>query len=101
MSSGGRVLCSVRGCKFSTPLSSDALFEHCRAVHDWRDNPCERENCNYVAYSLFSYKKHVTQFHSPYKTCGDNPYPCSRPGCTVGFSKHAHLIQHEQIHNNA
>ena len=100
MSSGGRVLCTVRGCKFSTPLSSDALFEHCRAVHDWRDYPCERDNCEYVSFSSYSYKKHIGLFHSPYRTCSDNPYSCSRPGCTAAFRKHDKLIQHEKIHNN-
>jgi len=101
MSSGGRVFCSVRGCKFSTHLSSDALFEHCRAVHDWRDYPCEIANCQYVAFSSYSYKKHMGLFHSSYRTCGDNPYPCSQPGCKTTFRNHYDLIQHELIHNNA
>merc|ERR1711935_1131095 len=67
MSSGGQVLCAQRGCKFSTPLSSDALFEHCRTVHEWRDYPCPQDNCEFIAYSKTCIKSHLTQFHSPYR----------------------------------
>ena len=56
MSSGGRVFCSVRGCNFSSRLSSDVLFEHCRTVHDWRDRPCPHGSCAYVAFSSTNYK---------------------------------------------
>jgi len=42
MTRDGRILCTEQQCKFSTPLSSDCLFEHCRTVHDWRDFPCSQ-----------------------------------------------------------
>merc|ERR1711933_173921 len=32
ISSGGKVSCVVKGCKFETSIVSDALFEHCRTV---------------------------------------------------------------------
>ena len=57
MSSGGKVLCTQQGCKFSGPLCSDALFDHCRTVHGWRDYPCTHDNCDFVAYSSTCCKK--------------------------------------------
>ena len=30
ISTGGKVLCTARGCKFFTKVASDELFEHCR-----------------------------------------------------------------------
>ena len=73
MNSGGRVLCTEKGCSFSTPLSGDALFEHCRTAHAWRDYPCSLDNCAYVAFSPYSHKQHMNQFHSPYRTTDNQP----------------------------
>ena len=73
MKSGGRVLCTEKGCSFSIPLSGDALFEHCRTVHGWRDFPCPRDNCAYVSFSPYSYKQHMNMFHSPYRTTDNQP----------------------------
>ena len=50
ISSGGSVFCAHKGCKFQTQIASDDLFDHCRSVHLWRDYPCQKENCNFVAY---------------------------------------------------
>ena len=48
INSGGRVKCTAMGCSFSTKLSSNALLEHVRTVHGWRDFPCTADNCGYV-----------------------------------------------------
>ena len=100
MSSGGKILCTEIGCKFTVPLSSDALFEHCRTVHGWRDYPCTHDNCNYVAYSAYSYKKHMSQFHSPYRKHNGNYFSCPRPDCKAAFERAGMLTLHEKIHTN-
>jgi len=100
MASGGRVLCSERGCKFSTQLSSDALFEHCRTVHDWRDHPCTRDNCEYLAYSKTTLKQHLAQFHSKYRTHLADHFPCLKPNFKAAFSIRSNLMHHEKVHNN-
>ena len=50
ISGGGKVFCTVKGCRFYTKIASDQLFEHCRVEHDWRDYHCPEDNCNFVAY---------------------------------------------------
>ena len=100
MSSGGRVLCIEQGCKFSTPMSSDCMFQHCRTVHNWRDYPCTHDNCNYVAFSKRSFKSHLSKFHSPYQTHNGNYYSCQVPNCRAAFRSNHELIRHERVHNN-
>jgi len=100
MTRDGRILCTEQQCKFSTPLSSDCLFEHCRTVHDWRDYPCSHDNCAFVAYSSTSFKKHLSKFHSPYKTRSGNFYSCPRANCLAAFAIQSKLIRHEKIHAN-
>ena len=100
MSSGGKGLCPAVGCDFSVPLSSDALFEHCRTVHNWRDYPCIHDNCEFVAYSETSFKSHISKFHSPYRTHNGNYHSCPRPGCKSAFRSNSELIQHEKVHSN-
>ena len=100
MKSGGRTLCTERGCKFSTQLSSDALFEHCRTVHGWRDYPCPHDNCQFVAYSKTSSNGHLANFHATYRTHNGNYFSCPRPSCKAAFASNADLIRHERIHSN-
>jgi len=100
MRSGGRVQCSVKGCLFSTQLSSDCMFEHCRTVHGWRDHPCTHENCEYVAYSEQSFKMHLSKFHSPYKTHSGEYFSCQRGNCKASFPKIGHLVLHQRVHDN-
>jgi len=100
MSKGGRILCAQRNCKFSIPMSSDALFEHCRTVHAWRDYPCTHDNCEFVAYSKTSFKSHQAQFHSPYRTHNGNYLSCPRPRCKAAFKDNWSLSQHERVHSN-
>ena len=83
INSGGKLLCVKSGCKFYTKVSSDELFEHCRIEHQWRDYPCREENCNYVAYSSTTLKKHAV-FHSNLAST-NNEFPCSRKSCKASF----------------
>jgi len=100
MSTGGRVLCSEKGCAFSTKLCSDAMFEHCRTVHNWSDHPCTFDNCGYVAFSGTNFKQHLARFHSPYRAHNGHYFSCSRAGCKAAFKSSCDLSRHEQIHNN-
>jgi len=93
-------LCAQRGCKFSIPLCSDALFEHCRTVHGWRDYPCTRDNCQFVAYSKASLNRHHAQFHAPYATHNGQYFSCPRPNCKAAFVYNSLLVHHERIHVN-
>lgn len=100
MTHAGCVLCSEKGCKFSTPLSSDCMFEHCRSIHGWRDYPCTHDNCKFVAYSKWSFNVHLAKFHSPYKTHSENFFSCQRPNCKATFPTNSQLLRHERIHDN-
>jgi len=100
LSGGDRILCTQKGCKFTTTLSGDFMFEHCRSVHGWRDYPCTHDNCDFIAYSSTSQKSHVAKFHSPYRTHNGNYYSCPRPKCTSAFTSNAKLIVHERTHSN-
>jgi len=100
MTRGGRILCSEPRCAFSTPLSSNCMFAHCRTVHGWREYPCMQENCEYVAYSKTSAKRHLGQFHSPYKTHNGDHFSCQRANCKAAFAGQTDLERHERIHSN-
>ena len=78
VSTGGKVLCAVRGCKFHAKIASDDLFEHCRIEHGWKDHPCLEDNCFYIGYSLTALKKHAS-FHSRTPTT-HYEYHCSARG---------------------
>ena len=98
ISTDGKVSCVVRGCKFETPITSDGLFEHCRSRHQWKDYPCQAENCNFVAYCSMSLKKH-TPFHSrPPST--QHQFTCSKKNCQWTFSDRSGLRAHENTHDN-
>ena len=98
LSSGGKVLCAQRGCKFYVKVGSDELFEHCRVEHKWRDYPCHHENCNYVAFSLTCLKKH-SRFHSAHVST-HYEFRCSKPNCPAGFKDRYVKRMHENVHDN-
>merc|ERR1711935_191694 len=100
MRSGGQVFCSETGCSFSTPLSSDCMFEHCRTVHGWRDYPCSHDNCEFIAYSKRSFKTHLAMFHSPYKKYSSDYFSCQRVNCKASFSQISNLVDHQRVHDN-
>ena len=98
ISTGGKVSCVIKGCKFETPIASDKLFEHCRTEHKWKDYPCPAENCNFVAYCSMSSKKHAT-FHSRPPT-KHHQFACSKKNCQWTFETSSGLRAHEKIHDN-
>jgi len=100
MSRGGQVHCSMKGCLYSTQLSSDCMFEHCRTVHGWRDYPCTHDNCEYISYSERSFKMHVSRFHSPYKTHSGEYFSCQRANCKASFQRIGLLMIHQRVHDN-
>ena len=55
---GGQLFCTKYGCQFYTKVNSDALFEHCRKEHGWKDYPCGYDNCSFVAYSSLALHHH-------------------------------------------
>ena len=99
VSTGGSLFCAERGCSFNTKVSSDELFEHCRVKHQWKDYPCQRQNCRYVAYSPTSLKLHSARFHSKLATV-KKAFPCSRPDCRASFHDQYLLRVHENVHDN-
>ena len=60
INSGGKILCTQQGCKYFTTFGTEALFEHCRVEHNWRDYPCPEENCMFVAYCSYTLKSGIT-----------------------------------------
>ena len=99
ISSGGKLLCTQKGCTFSTRVASEELFEHCRSAHNWRDYPCQKLNCNFVAYCSFAFKQHSMRFHSKLVS-RHNLYPCTKPNCKAGFKDRYLRRMHENIHDN-
>ena len=99
INSGGKVLCTHRGCKFSTKVASDELFTHCRIEHQWGEYPCKEENCNYIGYSETTLKHHSSRFHA--ELCSfNNAYPCSKRNCRATFQSRSLQKVHENIHDN-
>ena len=79
---------------------AEPWIEHCRTIHHWRDYPCKKDNCEFVAYSKTSAKDHLSKFHSPYQAHNGNYYSCQRAGCKAAFNSNADLARHERIHGN-
>ena len=98
ISSGGKVLCTIRGCKFQTPIASDELFEHCRVKHQWKDYPCPEDNCKYIAYCIMALKRH-SFFHSNPPTT-QYQFHCSKNNCNWTFGDQWNLQRHENTHDN-
>ena len=98
ISTGGKVSCVVKGCKFETPIASDELFEHCRTKHQWRDYPCPESNCNFIAYCSMALKKHALFHTRPPST--QYEFACSKKNCKWTFSARVFLQRHENVHEN-
>ena len=98
ISTGGKVSCAAKGCKFETPIASDQLFEHCRTEHKWKDYPCQEENCNFIAYCSWALKRHAL-FHS-HPPSTQHHISCSKQNCKWTFDRLFKLQRHENTHNN-
>ena len=98
ISTGGKLLCAQRGCKFHTKVSSGELFEHCRQKHEWKDHPCKEDNCNFVAYSKTALVQHST-FHSKVSR-KKYEFLCRRLKCKASFGSNVERVRHENIHDN-
>ena len=99
INSGGKVLCTHRGCDFHIQIASNKLFEHCRLEHGWRDYPCHYENCSFVAYCSNTFKQHSSQFHTV-RASKHYDFRCSKKNCQAGFLRRSLLKDHENIHDN-
>ena len=89
ISTGGKVLCAVKGCKYHAKIASDDLFEHCRVEHQWKDYPCLEDNCKFVAYSSTSSKQHALFHFKAIKA--QKEFICSKQNCQATFHNRIQL----------
>ena len=46
-----KIYCAETGCDFVTEIDNPALQEHTKKIHDYKDQPCEAKDCNYIGFS--------------------------------------------------
>ena len=89
-----KVLCTAPKCKFEAQSSVKCLFEHCRTVHNWRDIPCNFDQCNFIAFSSHSNLAHKVKFHSKHRKFTRKEYPCKWKHCISSFRFESDLKAH-------
>jgi hypothetical protein len=93
--------CFEQTCKFTTKASPKCLVEHMINAHNYADIPCEKPDCNYIAFSRLNLKHHHGQFHGHGVRPTDfGKHPCPYSSCKVFFKFPAHLKAHLDIHEN-
>jgi uncharacterized Zn-finger protein len=70
-------------------------------VHNYRDIPCGKTDCSYIAYSQNNFAQHKIRFHGH----GKKPvefanHTCPYPTCKVSFLFPTLLKRHLNVHEN-
>ena len=89
-----KVLCTAPKCKFEAQSSAKCLFEHCKTVHNWRDIPCNFDQCNFIAFSSHSNLAHKVKFHSKHRKFTRKEYSCKWKHCISSFRFQSDLKTH-------
>jgi len=92
--------CIDVGCKHTVKVSPGCLVDHMITVHNYRDVPCDKTDCSYVAYSDKNLTAHMKQFHGIGKKRVDGDHSCPFPTCKVSFVSPSKLQLHLNVHEN-
>ena len=95
-----KVACTSRGCTYETASFLKCLVEHCQKVHNWKEIPCQFDNCNFVAYNVRTLAAHQTFFHSKHRSFSSKDFSCNWVNCNSSFPSQANLQKHIRIHTN-
>ena len=60
-----KIYCAETGCDFVTEIDNPALQEHTKKIHDYKDQPCEAKDCNYIGFSKKNLNIH-NKMHTKY-----------------------------------
>ena len=78
--------------------SKDCLVEHMKTVHDYRDIPCHKPDCGYIAFSQKNLGMHIKGFHGlGRKRCdvaNHQIFRCPYPTCKSYFANEWNLQYH-------
>jgi len=92
--------CSEVSCKFTMKASKGCLLDHMKTVHNYYDIPCDKDDCNYIAYSEDCFRRHQASFHGHGQKVTDyGVYPCPY-SCKVSFRYPCQLDRHLRVHEN-
>jgi len=92
--------CTEVGCKHTVKVSPGCLVDHMIAVHNYRDVPCDKTDCSYVAYSDKNLTVHNIRFHGHGQKPVDGDHTCPFPTCKVSFEQISRLQLHLNVHEN-
>merc|ERR1711892_876570 len=100
ISIGSRVKCTMKKkrCSFECSPVGDEMSAHYRDVHGWRDFPCDKPHCTFVAYSKSSFNQHKAG-HGRLKSASKE-FKCTVPDCSATFDRVGLLEIHSRIHEN-
>ena len=60
-----KIYCAETGCDFVTEIDNPALQEHTKKIHDYKDQPCQAKDCNYIGFSKKNLNIH-NKMHTKY-----------------------------------
>ena len=95
------VHCTEPGCKLTVKEAKGCLNEHMISVHDYKDIPCGKIQCSYVAFSPKNLNLHHSRFHGHGQRPGkDAKYSCPFSSCKNIFARSSGLTDHINTHKN-
>ena len=68
-----KIYCAETGCDFVTEIDNPALQEHTKKIHDYKDQPCQAKDCNYIGFSKKNLNIH-NKMHTKYSGFISNFY---------------------------
>ncbi|CBY10937.1 unnamed protein product [Oikopleura dioica] len=93
--------CTAVGCKHTVKISPLCLVDHMITAHNYRDIPCDKINCSYIAYSQKNLALHTIGFHGHgVKPTDFANHTCPYLTCKVSFRFPAQLRRHLNVHEN-
>ena len=95
------VHCTEPGCKLTVKEAKGCLNEHMISVHDYKDIPCGKIDCSYIAFSQKNLNLHHSRFHGHgRKQTKDASLSCPYSSCKCAFKDSYNLRIHVNTHEN-
>jgi hypothetical protein len=95
------IQCTEVGCKHTVKVSPGCLMDHMISVHNYRDIPCDKTDCSFIAFSDENLTHHRTRFHGHGKKPVDFAnHTCTFSTCKVSFAFPSQLRRHLDVHEN-
>jgi len=93
--------CPEKTCKFTVKSSPKCLVEHMITAHNYKDIPCQKTDCSYVAFSQVNLNNHQAKFHGHgVKPTEYGNHSCPYSSCKMSFRFPYKLQRHVNVHEN-